>query len=316
MYKVLTRLKLLNFWICCCAALMISCAKDTGAFYIGSLDINNPKIILASQQAGSMSLAMYDINGQFMQVLHDYVAQGNTPRGLAALSPLEFLISVDGNDHLDRYSLTSGLSTFVSDVNLTGNIFDIEKHAEYGVFVIETNTIEAFDLETGRRRLNPYIPATVGSCVLNTPRAMAFNQEGHLVVVNTGNDDINVYDVSDPSGPTCVRVNTTMGNFDPVTVLAHSDGFLYVGTLQNDRIYRFNGDASGAGTVIFDVISQVNNPTALAEMPDGSLLVASDGTNSIVNMSTEGEILSNTNFITDVYTNSVSDIIILQESTQ
>jgi len=301
---------ILCFW----GAVALSCARDDGAFYEGSFDIQNPKIVVASQVTGGMALVMYDIQGQFIKVLHDYVSQGNIPRGLAVLNPLEFLVSIEGNDHIDQFSLVSGLSTFVSDINLTGNIYDIAKHDEYGVFVIETNTIEAFDFATGERKRSPYIATTVGSCVLSTPRAMTFNQEGHLVVVNTGNDDINVYDVSDPSGPTCVRNNTTMGNLDPVAIVAHSDGYLYVGTLQDDRIYRFNGNGAGAGTVIFNNISQINNPTAIVEMPDGSLLVASDGTNALVNISTTGDILTGSNFVSDVYTNSISDIIILQES--
>ncbi len=316
MMKSLKAVKYQNFLIYCALTILLSCSKDSGSFYVGSLDIQNPKIIVASQVAGSTALVMYNIEGQFLRILHNYVSEGNTPRGLVALSPLDFLISVDGNDHIDRYSLTEGISSEIENINLTGNIFDIDRHPDYGIFVLETNTIEAFDNQTGERRLNPFIPATVGACVLNTPRGMAFNQQGQLVVVNTGNDDINVYDVSDPNGPVCVRANTSMGNFDPVTVLAHSDGFLYVGTQGNDRIYQFNGDGSGTGTVIFNNIAQINNPTAIAEMPDGSLLVASDGTNTVVNISTAGVVLTTTNFIFDAFSNSISDIIILQESSQ
>lgn len=306
----------LNFIFCVFALALLSCSKDSGSFFLGSLDIQNPKVIVSSQVAGGTAVVMYDIEGNYIRTLHDYVSEGNTPRALVPLSPIEFLITVEGNDHVDRYSLTNGISSFIENTNLAGNIFGAAKNRDYGLFVIESNTIEAFDLDTGERIGNPYIPATVGSCTLNVPRAMVFNQQGYLVVVNTGNDDINVYDVSDPTDPTCVRANTTMGNIDPVTILAHSDGFLYVGTQGDDRIYRFAGDASGAGLIVFNDITLNNNPSAIAEMPDGSLLVASDGTNAIINIRTDGSVVTPTNFIQDTFTNSVADIIILQESTE
>ncbi len=284
---------------------------------MGSLDIQNPKIILASQLAGSSAIVMYDIRGNMQRVLHDYGTDGtNSPRGLVPLSPTDFLISVEGIDHVAHYSLTEGMTSFIQNSNFTGNIFGAAKHNDYGLFVVETNTIEAFDLVTGERSGNPRIPTTVGLCILNVPRGMTFNQAGQLVVVNTGNDRINVYDVSDPTNPVCVRTNTSLGAVDPITVLAHSDGSLYVGTQGDDRVYRFAGDGSGTGTIVFNNISIINNPSAMAEMPDGSMLVASDGTNSIVNIRTNGTIVTNTNFIQDTFTNSVSDIIILQESTR
>jgi hypothetical protein len=304
-----------SFWVGCISLLLLSCSKDTGSFYLGSLDIQNPKIIISSQQAGSTAVVMYDIDGTYMRTLHDYSAQGNTPRGLVPISPLEFLIAVEGDDHLDHYSLVDGISGFVSNTSINGNIFDATKHNTYGIFMIESNNIEAFDFN-GVRSGNPRINTTTGACVLSTPRGMTFNQQGQLIVVNTGNDDILVYDVSDPTAATCVRANQTFGNIDPVAVLAHSDGFLYVATQGDDRIYRFAGDASGTGTVIYNNLPIVNNPTALAEMPDGTILVASDGTNSIVHMTTAGDLVGITSFIQDSFTNSVSSILILQENTQ
>lgn len=283
---------------------------------MGSLDIQNPKIIVASQNAGASAVVMYDIDGNFQRVLYDYNAEGSFPRALVPISPIEFFVSVDTVDHIDRYSLTTGMSSFVENANLTGNIFGSAKHADYGLFVIESNFIEAFDLVTGERSGSPRVGTTLGACVLNVPRGATFNQQGYLVVVNTGNDDINIYDVSNPANTLCVRANTTMGNLDPVAVLAHSDGFLYVATQGDDRIYRFAGDGTGAGTTIFNDIATINNPTALAEMPDGTLLVASDGTNALVNIRTDGSVVTFTNFVQDTYTGLISDIIILQESTR
>jgi len=293
----------------------LSCSVSDSQFYQGALGIQNPKIVIASNQVGSTALVMYDINGNFIRVLNDYSSDIDTPRGLVPLSPTDFLISIDGNDRLERFNLITGEREFVTHASFTGNIFQARRHPQYGTFVIETNTIEAFD-DNGVRSGNPRIPATVGACAMsaNGARGMAINQAGNLIVTDITTDDIYVYDVSDELNTTCVRSNTTFGNIDPIAVLAHSDGFLYVATQGDDRIYRFAGDGSGAATVIWATnLTLINNPTALAEMPDGSILVASDGTNSIVRIRTDGSFVGLTNFIFDVYTNSISDIMILTE---
>ncbi len=296
-------------------ALISSCSSETSEFYYANLGVGTPKIIVASNAAGEYALAMYDINGNFIRVLADYNPSNLAPRGLAALNEFEFLVSYDGTniDGVNRFSILDGEDTYIQDVNLTGNIFQLRRNANDETYVIETNTIESFD-DLGQRISNPRIATTTGSCVLAIPRGMTFNAAGNLIVVGTGNDDILVYDVSDPTTTTCVRANGVFaGTVDPVAVLAHSDGFLYVATQGDDRIYRFAGDGSGAATIIFNNISFVNNPTALVEMPDGSLLIASDGTSTLVNISTAGLLIGSNYLVGDVYTNSVSDLIILQE---
>lgn len=295
--------------------LLSSCSSDTSEFYYANLGLGTPKIIVASNVAGEYALAMYDTDGNLLRVLADYNPANTAPRGLMALNEFEFLVAYDGTnvDGIKSFSLIDGEDTFVTDTNLNGNIFQMRRHETHGTFVIETNVIESFD-DLGQRISAPRIGTTIGSCTLATPRGMTFNADGNLVVVGTGNDDILVYDVTDPANTTCVRANTTFaGAVDPVAVLAHSDGFLYVATQGDDRIYRFNGDGSGTATVVFNNILFVSNPTALVEMPDGSLLVASDGTNTLVNISTSGVLIGTNYLVSDVYTNSISDMIILQE---
>jgi hypothetical protein len=176
-------------------------------------------------------------------------------------------------------------------------------------YAIETNTIEAFDSPSGDRVGNPFISASTGSCVLSTPKGVAYGTGGRLFVVGTGNDDLDVYDVSGMT-PSCVTANTSFGNLDPVAVLLHSDGKLYVATQGDDRIYSFNGDGTGAPVQFWTTnLALVSNPTALLEMPDGSLLVASDLTNSIVRVATDGS-YSGT-FIKDAFSGAVSQMVYL-----
>jgi hypothetical protein len=299
----------------CVVFAMGACSSDTSEFYYANLDTGTPKIIIAANVAGNFGLVMYDINGNFVRVLADYNPANTAPRGLMPLNQFEFLVSYDGAniDGISRFSVIEGERNFVTNINLTGNIFQLRRSEDYGTFVIETDTIESFD-DLGQRVNAPRIPATVGSCVLATPRGMAFNSLGYLVTVGTGNDDLNIYDVSNPMATTCVRANTSFaGTVNPVAVLAHSDGFLYVATQGDDRIYRFSGDGVGAPTVVFNNAAFILDPTALVEMPDGSILVASDGTNTIVNITTGGLLIGSNYLINDFYTNSISDMIILQE---
>jgi hypothetical protein len=296
-------------------SLLFACSSDTSNFYYGSFEGGTGKIVIASNVAGEYALVMYDINGNFSRVLSNYTAANAAPRGLMPLNDFEFLVSFDGInvDGIRSFNILDNQDvTFVVDSNLNGNIYQLRRHETHGTFVIETDVIESFD-DLGRRINAPRIPTTVGSCVLATPRGMTFNSSGHLVVVGTGNDDVTVYDVTDPTNTTCVRANTSFaGTVNPVAVLAHSDGFLYIATQGDDRIYRLNGDGSGTPTVVFNNAAFVLNPTALAEMPDGSLLVASDGTNSLVNISTAGALIGTNYLVSDVYTDSISDLIILQ----
>ncbi len=295
---------------------LFGCGSDTGEFYHASLGLGTPKIIVASNVVGQYGLAMYDINGNFIRSLADYTPANTAPRGLEVLNEFEFLVAYDGAniDGIHRFDIFSGETNFVVDTNLSGNIFQVRRHEDHGVFVIESNTIESFD-DLGARINAPRIATTIGACVLSTPRAMAFTSAGYLAVVGIGNDDLLIYDVTDPANTACVSANGTLaGAVDPVAILAHSDGYLYVATQGDDRIYRFSGDGLGAATVVFNNPAFVLNPTALTEMPDGTLLIASDGTNSLVNITTAGMLVGSNYLVSDSFTNSISDLIILQEA--
>jgi len=289
--------------------LATSCSSKNSVFYNESVPVPD-RLVIASNSAGQYGIVMYDISGNFLEVLHDYVPENLSPRGLAAIDSRSFVIATDGVDQIHKYTLGSGISPDVTSTALTGNIFQMRRHPSLGTFVIATDTIESFD-DNGNRIGAPRIPTTVGGCTLATPRGMAFLSSGYLAVVSTGNDSLNIYDISDPINPLCIASNTTLGNVDPVAVIAHSDGFLYVATQGDDRIYRFAGTGVGAATVVFNNQGIIDNPTALVEMPDGSILVASDATDSLVRITTAGALVGLTNFISDMFTNSVSDMIIL-----
>lgn len=230
---------------------------------------------------------------------------------MALVDPFTLLLSTDTIDGILKYNMFTGLSTFVNNANLTGNIFESAVTANGDVFVIESNTIESFDSE-GTRIGAPRIGTTIGTCTLNVARGMAVSSSGMLVVGSQGNDDIQFYNVSDRTATTCAVSNQTLGNVDPVSIVAHPDGFIYVAhSGGTDAVLRFNGDGSGSSTSVYSNTTVINNPTAMVALPDGTLLVASDATNNIVRIDTAGNVLNNP-FIQNGFTAFVQNMIVTE----
>jgi hypothetical protein len=282
-----------------------------GAFFYGSFKLGEPRILITNIVAGNQAISYYDQTGTLLGIVKDYTFDNNSPRGIVSVSPLDFIVAIDGVDQLVRYSLVGETKYTVTNANLSGNIYQIEKIGT-DVFVIETNTIESFSVSDGTRIGNPRINTATGACTLNTPRGLAVNSAGHLVVTNTGGTDpIFIYDISNISAATCLVSNTSIGAQDPVAVLAHSDGYLYIATQADDAIWKMNGDGSGNATKIYQPgLAILNNPTALLEMPDGTILVASDGTNNILKIDTAGTLISNP-FIQTSLTGQVGQMILM-----
>lgn len=296
-------------------ALTLSCqGSNTGAFFQGALGLKK-KIIVASSSAtatGPYVIAQYSIEGKFEKVLVDLTLDNRVPRDVVMVDPFSFLINTDTVDGVLNYNYLTGLSSFVSNANLNGVIGNMTRASNGDIFIIEGTNIESFDV-AGTRIGNPRIGTTVGACTMNgTVKGMAINSNGTLIVGSQGNDDILFYDVSDPASPACLVSNQTLGNVDPNALVAHSNGFVYVAqTGGTDDILQFNGDGSGSSTSIYTNLAVINNPTAMVELPDGTLLVASDATNNIVRIDTSGNVLNNP-YIQDAFTGFVQSITITE----
>lgn len=293
-----------------------SCQKvGSDKIFYGSLGLEKKLVITTSStiSGAPFLLLQYDLNGHFEKILYDSTSENRVLKGIAVLDPFQFLISTDTSDGIIKYDVFSGVSQFVSNGNLTGNIFNIRQKKSTGeFFVIETSTIESFD-KNGQRVGAPRINNTaIGSCLLSGAiRGMDFTAEGILVVASQGNDDILFYDVSDPNSTQCINANQTLGNVDPVSIVAHSNGYVYIAHASaTDSVLRINGDGSGTATPVW-VGTTGTNPTAMIELPDGTLLVANDGTNNIIRIDAEGNVL-NAPFIQDGFTSYVHDMAIVE----
>lgn len=290
---------------------LIACNNPEGEFFYGTLGLGDKKILVATSNAGAPTVVMYDLEGRLVDVVADYTFTNDIPRGIASFDSFSFMVLLDGVDRLQKVSLKGLGATDYADPGLTGNLF----HMTYDslgqrYFAIEGNFIEGFSKD-GLRVGNPVINTTTGACVLATTRGLFATNDARLLAVGTGNDRLKIYNISTTT-PTCISTNTGLGAVDPVAILQHSNGLIYYADQVNDRVNSLPSNGVGAPTIVWATnLTTISNPTALLEMPDGTLLVASDLTNSIERITTAGERVGSTPFIRDAFTGTVSQMMLI-----
>lgn len=295
------------------SSILSSCTKPSeGEFLQLSQSAGQNKIMVATGNGTANSVSSYSESGEFLELNLNTSDAGLLMRGISPFDALHVLLAFDGQDGLSTLSLVDGtVTSFVASSLFAGNIYQVVKdEVNSRFYAIESNAIEAFGLD-GSRLGNPYITTTVGGCVLSAPRGLTMTASGYLAVASYSNNDINVYDVSGAT-PTCVNSYTGYGNDRPIAILGHSDGFLYIGFQTNDRIDKLADDGSGSPTTVLDDLLYINNPTSMLEMPDGTLLVASDGVDSIVHIDTSGELVDGGIFIKDPFTGLVTQMVYVE----
>lgn len=314
------------------AAGLCACSAPVGTLYYGTLAKGQPTIVVASAKNssndGSNAVVSYDINGNFLDELADLTSPNQRPRGLAAFDPFNIVVALDGSAKiLSKNSLFGSYSTLVPSSSISGSLYQIGRHkagANDYYYAIVGNTIDAFD-KTGARvstTSSPVIGTTTGSCVLNGPRGLFIDSDNNrLFVTNGGSTSLLVYDLSTPAAPTCQTASTALGGVSPYGVIKHSNGYLYVTSnispALNVKLWALDGDGTGAATAVYTDASGsvLNMSTAIAELPDGTILIANSGTNQIDRFQVDGLNAATRNgttaFIKDVFTTMISAILVI-----
>jgi hypothetical protein len=292
--------------------LLGACTTKKDSFLAGSLGLGEDRIYVSGTYSAlsSFAVTVYDTDGNLLHILKDYGVTGEFPRGIAAVDPFHLVFSIDGTDRLDIAGIFGEVSTFASNANLTGNLYDVEGDSAGNFYVAETSTIERFSADGARYPVtgNPYINTTTGSCVLNTIHGLALTSLGYIATVSSaGTDNLSIYNVSTGTA-TCVA-NVAFGN-DPWDLVSHPNGLLYVVTQLNDRIYTVNEDGTGS-TSIYTYPINTANPSAIAVLPNGNLLVAQTGTDAIDLFASDGSLIQ-ADFIRNSFTADVSDILVVE----
>lgn len=276
---------------------------DTSGYYL----------IITGSTANHVVVAKYDLDATTPvgQYITDLRAEGDSPRGLAAFDTNSFILSAEASDSLYKIGLDGSKSIFHASSNLAGNLFDIAVGPLGYFYAIETNNIEVFD-RGGVRLSTSVISTTTGACTLSTPRSMTVNSGGELLVTNTGGTgQLLYYNISTPTA-TCVRA-VNIGN-TPVGIKAHSNGKIYIGTQANDRIVSVDADGSNLTTIWNTNTAIINDPSAIVEMPNGDLLVASSATSTIERIAVDGTRIGVVPFIRDSFSLTITDMIIISKA--
>jgi hypothetical protein len=304
---------ILIFFVTSVSLLTSSCGTDSDAFYYAALGLNKGAIIVASNTGvTSYIVVKYSIEGEFEQVLYDSTTLGLIPRGLALYDAFNILVNFDGVDSISKLNIFSGsVSSFHTGALYNGNLFHIAHQGDV-TYAIESNNIERFN---GSDRFpssgNAYIPTTLGLCTINTARGVAINNAGELLVASLTNTRILRYNVSTTT-PTCLTSNASFGTNQPIAIMSHSNGKLYFATQTTaDSIFSGPENLSSTPTALV-TNGIINNPSALAEMPDGSILVANDGTYNIDLIDPDTGATIQSPFIKDSFTSFVTDIMVIQ----
>lgn len=292
------------------------CSVKTGILNYAALGLGETRIIVANTYTTTPSqytIAMYDENGGFLGLLADYTRVGGRPTGIApGPDGMSIFSNLSTLDRIDKIMLTGGSSVFATDAGFTGNLQDLEVSPSGELFSVEGNTIERFSAN-GVRIGNPSIPTAVAGCTnLGTPKKIKFNGNGNLITVNsTGTMAINVYNVASTAAK-CVSTNTSITGTPNAIHYSASSNLLYLSTTANN-LYSYSGSGTGtATTVIASTAGLISAVSAIAELPDETLLIASDGLDQIDRFTKQGNLYSTTAFIKNAFTGAVTDIIVLR----
>lgn len=291
------------------------CGKNGSTLFYGALGVGETRVIFSSSNGTSQSITMYDANGNFKGLLADYSVTGGTPRGFAYFNPICFLAAIEANDQIEKICLDGTAKTlWAKNAQVTGFNGLLHLPDTKRTLAIDTSTIELFDEEGIRippTGATPYIATTIGGCTLSTPTRMVLNADGELVVTNPGNERITVYNIS-AAAPTCVT-STDFSAFanDPQALLSHSDGNIYVVTIVNaqETLWRADSHGANATSLYANNTAILQDGNALAELPNGNILVSSFGTDSVVEFQTDGTLVRV--FAKDSHTVDVYDIHII-----
>jgi len=288
----------------------LSCEKKSGTFYAGSLGLGDDRVLIASQIASVLTVSAYDLDGNFLGILADYQAEANGPRGLALYDSSHVVVSLEGDDRLDLLYLGGGILNFIQSSFLTGTIGKIIRDpAAANYYVIEnTNMIERFSVDGTRVPVsgNPFVNGALAPCAAPaTLRSMVINNSGDLIAVQSGATSSFRYTIGPTAASACAVIAALPTNANDI--INHSDGNLYwAGT--NNQIYRASQTLTGS-TSIFNSAATIAAPTAMAELPNGDLLIASDTTDSLEVISTTGTYRGT--FRKDINTQVVHSILVV-----
>jgi len=125
------------------------------------------------------------------------------------------------------------------------------------------------------------------SAIANSPSAIGFNAHGHMLLHNKGDDTI--YELT--GGGSAELVLTAADGLDgawgpSALVIGPGHGDLYVANYDLDQILSFDEEFEN-GSVFADAADGLDQPSAMAFLPDGHMMVSDRGNNYLHHFNTD-----------------------------
>ncbi len=241
--------------------------------------------IATDPATGPGLVTMYNSSGAVVSLLRDLYSTGEWASGSAFVAPYTIVTSIQGTTRLELTDIrTNSIASIVSVSLTSAPIRQVAVDGAGSMWVVESavaqQDVEKFTA-SGQRVGNPFIPTTVGACVLATPWGITYMPNtGYIAVISAAAAGrLSVYDTNG----NCINHVTAapLNAGTPTGVAYHpTTGMLIITFATTHAIWAMNYDGSGA-TQIFLNSSIINTPKAVAADAQGNIYVGSNGTNSV-----------------------------------
>lgn len=273
------------------ALLFVACSSGTSRFiapseaarsYSGYVMVAT---VATAPSTGPGILTLVSPDGTDVSVVQDLFISSEYVTGLAYLGSDRVAVGVDGADRIDVYNLLTGaLTAFAVNVNITATpLRNMVSTADGSVYIVEsnTNTVEKVD-SSGSRVGAPFLPTTVGSCVLSAPYGVAYDSaNGRVAVISSAaSGRLSIY--NDTTGTCIAHVTTAPFNSGfPAGIAYHAPSGKYIVTFNTSHAI-YSVDANGANAAqIYLNSAIINTPRTVATDTAGNIYVSSEGTDTV-----------------------------------
>lgn len=247
--------------------------------------------------APSHTVSVFDMAGRLKAILRDYTsAVGDSPVSILNYSPSHILVLVEntGGRRIELVAKDgSSYSTFLANSTaLNGVLRTMRFFPDGGLLVSKSTAIEFFTMAGTRvqKGANAYVQAPGGSCATSALNitGIATNSEKNIIMAHafstaSPNNRISIISKSGygVAGDCLASLAAPTTAHFPTSLVMHTSGNLLVGYGNNTgpihQIYSIPLTANTFGTPVkaFDDITVSQGISAMAELPDGTVLVAS-----------------------------------------
>lgn len=234
--------------------------------------------------AGTDSLLHFDSHGIFKGTLYSTVtSSGESLVGISYNAETEeIIVVVDGSDRVMAIDVKDGNTrTFISNVNLNGNLKNAAQLESGDFLFVESNNVERFNSNGFRITSSGWPKAlqTNGSDISALPG-------GGFVHCSTGSDVVRTYD--NDGVQIATASSGIAGTTDVIGCEVDSAGYIYVlysGT--TDTLRKYSPDL---GSIIWSYSDTaiLSSPTDLAIRSSGEILVLDSTYNYVIEIATDG----------------------------